>query len=95
MTRRGRDVKDILIRLRLAMFEAMGYAKDVLIQAIDPMRKYFQEYLPSGSFRLWVAKQGCAPITNIGLVIHSLPPSPNNLVGKEACVMNLVTLPEF
>jgi ribosomal protein S18 acetylase RimI-like enzyme len=89
------DEIDVLIQLRLAMFEAMGTEKDVLTQAIDPMRDYFQEHLPSGAFRVWVAEHQGEPIASIGLVIHSIPPSPKNLIGKEAYVMNLVTLPEF
>jgi len=34
-------------------------------------------------------------IASIGLVIHSVPPSPHNLVGKTGYIMNLVTLPEW
>jgi len=32
-------------------------------------------------------------IASIGLVIHSVPPSPHNLVGRVGYIMNLVTLP--
>ncbi len=35
------------------------------------------------------------PITLIGLVVHSVPPGPNNLVGKVGYLMNLVTLPAW
>jgi ribosomal protein S18 acetylase RimI-like enzyme len=35
------------------------------------------------------------PIASIGLVVHSVPPSPANLVGKVGYFMNLVTLPEW
>ena len=89
------DEIDVLVQLRLAMFEAMGYEKDILTQAIDPMRSYFQEHLPTGAFRVWVAEHQGVPIASIGDVIHSIPPSPKNLVGKEAYVMNLVTLPDY
>lgn len=83
-----------LVELRVAMFEAMGYEKEVLTQAIDSMRKYFEQHLPTGAFRVWVAEYEETPIASIGLVIHSIPPSPHNIVGKEAYIMNLVTLPE-
>ena len=86
---------DVLVQLRLAMFEAMGTKKDVLTQAIDPMRAYFQEHLPTRAFRVWIAEHQGEPIASIGLVIHSIPPSPQNTVGKNAYIMNLVTLPEF
>jgi len=89
------DEIDVLIDLRLAMFEAMGYEGQVLERAIDPMRNYFQEHLPSGAFRVWVAENQGETVASIGLVIHSIPPSPKNLIGKEAYVMNLVTLQEF
>lgn len=34
-------------------------------------------------------------IASIGLVIHSVPPGPHNLVGTVGYIMNLVTLPEW
>lgn len=34
-------------------------------------------------------------IASIGLVIHSVPPSPHNRVGKAGYIMNLVTLPAW
>ncbi len=34
-------------------------------------------------------------IASIGLVIHSVPPSSANLVGKVGYIMNLVTLPDW
>ncbi|MBE0635275.1 GNAT family N-acetyltransferase [Candidatus Bipolaricaulota bacterium] len=85
---------DALIGLRVAMFEAMGTPTDVLSRAVDPMRDYFEQHLPTGAFRVWIAVHQARPIASIGLVIHSVPPSPRNTVGKEAYIMNLVTLPE-
>jgi ribosomal protein S18 acetylase RimI-like enzyme len=35
------------------------------------------------------------PIASIGLVVHSVPPSPFNRVGREGYIMNLVTLPAW
>ena len=89
------DEIDVLTELRLAMFKAMGVEAEDLSQAIDPIRDYFQEHLPTGAFRVWVAEHNGTPIASIGLVLHSVPPSPHNAVGKEAYVMNLVTLPEY
>lgn len=34
-------------------------------------------------------------IASIGLVVHSAPPRPSNLVGKTGYIMNLVTLPAW
>jgi len=40
-------------------------------------------------------KRRAMPIASIGLVIHSTPPSPHNLVGQVGYIMNLVTLPPW
>jgi ribosomal protein S18 acetylase RimI-like enzyme len=89
------DDVDILVELRVAMFEAMGSQPDALSPAIGPMRDYFEQHLPTGAFRVWVAAHQKTPIASIGLVVHSIPPSPHNTVGKEAYIMNLVILPEY
>ena len=83
---------ETLVELRLAMFEAMGIERSELALAIAPMRIYFEQHLPTGAFRVWVAEHQKVPIAAIGLVIHSVPPSPWNITGKVAYIMNLVTL---
>lgn len=89
------DEIDVLIELRLAMFEAMGVEAEVLAQTAVSIRDYFEQHLPTGAFRVWVAECGGQPIASIGLVLHSIPPSPGNPTGKEAYIMNLVTLSEY
>ncbi|MBU1050543.1 GNAT family N-acetyltransferase [Candidatus Bipolaricaulota bacterium] len=89
------DEIDVLVELRVAMFEAMGHSKESLIPAIEPMREYFQQHLPTGAFRVWIAEYQGAPVASIGLVIHSIPPSPRNTRGEVAYIMNLITLPEY
>lgn len=86
------EVED-LVELRTAMFEAMGCDETALAGAIGPIRDYFEQHIPTGAFRVWVAEHQGTPVASIGLVLHSIPPSPKNLVGKEAYLMNLVTLP--
>ena len=88
------DEVETLVELRLAMFEAMGIDHSELTLAIAPMRTYFKQHLPTGDFRVWVAEHRDVPIAAIGLVIHSVPPSPHNMAGHVAYIMNLVTLPE-
>jgi ribosomal protein S18 acetylase RimI-like enzyme len=88
------DIEDLL-SLRVEMFKAMGHAESLSQRVIDAMRSYFEQYLPTGAFRVWVAEHKNVPIASIGLVIHSIPPSPSNAVGKEAYIMNLVTRPEY
>jgi GNAT superfamily N-acetyltransferase len=108
------------------MFEAMGYTDaEELDRMQEACLRYFEEQMPTGAFRVWVACVSGAdgvsagdeadsgqagtcgeesiadgdasdgePIASIGLVVHSVPPSPLNLVGKVGYIMNLVTLPE-
>ena len=87
------DVPD-LVALRRVMFEAMGYDDthklEQMCQASDA---YFREHIPAGTFRAWLADDDGKPIASIGLVIHSIPPSPNRLGSREAYIMSLVTLP--
>jgi len=94
---RPATVDDIpeLVALRRVLFEAMGYTDaDALGRMCEASEQYFAEHMPTGAFRVWVAEVDGRPIASIGLVVHSVPPSPRNLVGKEAYIMNLVTLPE-
>ena len=85
---------DLLIELRLSLFEAMGYEDEALTRLLGPTREYIERHLPTGAFRVWIAEYHGRPVASIGVVIHSKPPSPHNTVGKEAYIMNLVTRPE-
>jgi GNAT superfamily N-acetyltransferase len=89
------DVPDLVV-LRRAMFEAMGHTDS---GALDSMcvvsAEYFERDLPTGAFRAWVAEEDGRPIASIGLVVHRVPPSPGRPVGKEAYVMNFVTLSDY
>jgi GNAT superfamily N-acetyltransferase len=88
------DVRD-LVTLRRVMFEAMGHTDpDALDRMCEASAEFFERDLPTGAFRAWIAEQDGRPIASIGLVVHRVPPSPSRPVGKEAYVMNLVTLPD-
>ena len=88
------DVRD-LVALRRAMFEAMGHTDEGALERMcGASTEYFERNLPTGAFRVWVAEVEGRPVASIGLVIHSVPPSPNRPQGKEAYIMNLVTLPQ-
>jgi len=90
------DEIDILVGLRLFMFQAMGFDDEAMLHRVgEACRDYFGQHLPTGQFQIWVAEAESVVIASIGLVMHSIPPSPKNLVGKEAYLMNLVTLPEW
>jgi len=85
---------DVLVELRVALFEAMGQRGPLLDAAVPAIRAYIEDHLPSGAFRVWVAERGGTVVAAIGLVIHSVPPSPHNPDGREAYIMNLFTRPE-
>lgn len=97
MTLREARIGEIeaLIALRASMFEAMGHEAAEIEAALPSMRAYFAEHMATGAFRVWVAEADDQLVSSIGLVIHSIPPSPRNHVGKEAYVMNLVTMPAY
>ena len=85
---------DALIDLRLTMFRAMGFDDDTLLERVSvACYTYFEQHLPTSLFRAWVAEAKSDMVASIGLVMHSIPPSPRNLVGLEGYIMNLVTLP--
>lgn len=85
------DDLDVLVELRVALFEAMGQRGPLLDAAVPAIRSYIRQHLPSGAFRVWVAEHRDTVIAAIGLVIHSVPPSPTNPIGREAYIMNLFT----
>ena len=87
---------DDLIGLRRAMFEALGTEPAAIDRVVKACQRYFAEGMPSGDFRVWIARSNEGePIASIGLVVHSVPPSPHNLIGKVGYIMNLVTLPAW
>lgn len=87
------DIED-LVQLRRMMFEAMGHSDERALTAMcEESRRYFAEHIPTGAFRAWVAEDGGQAVASIGLVIHSIPPSPDRLKSQEAYIMSLVTSP--
>ena len=89
------DVPD-LVALRRVLFEAMGTEDEgALDRMCTASARYFEERIPPGLFRAWVAEEVGRPIGAIGLEIHRVPPSPCRLEGTKAYIMNLVTLPTY
>ena len=90
------DIPD-LVKLRRLMFESMGHDNHELLDAGDlAVETFFQEFIPVNKFQGWVAVNSHGDIvSNIGLIIDHHPPSPRNLSGKIAYLMNLCTLSNY
>jgi len=85
-----------LVMLRREMFEAMGFSDSSIVdQLAEASTRYFKRTIPKGDFRAWVAEADGMVVASIGLVIHDIPPTPQNLLGKEGYIMNLVTRPPW
>jgi len=86
-----------LVRLRLALHREVG---DVAADA-DPaqqkaaLRRSFEETLPTGAFRAWVAAASGRLVARSGLVLFRRPPSRCNLTGWEGYLMNRDTEPAW
>ena len=96
--REGRvDEIERLVELRMGMFEAMSLLDEKnRVRTRAACLAYFRETISSEAFRVWVAvSKAAVPIASVGLVVHSVPPSPANSIGKVGYIMNLVTLPEW
>lgn len=85
-----------LVAYRRAMFESMGFTDARLLTAMSAaMTEYLAWALPSGEYHGWVAVAGEETIASGGMVIHRLPPSPRNMDGREAYIMNIYTVPAW
>ncbi len=88
------DVPD-LVRLRRAMFEAMGFDDAAQLAAADAAAAaYFATAIPSGEFHGWLAFTSAnEAVGSGGAVIDQHPPGPSNLSGRSGYIMNVVTMP--
>jgi GNAT superfamily N-acetyltransferase len=83
-----------LIELRVALLRESG---DLAADA-DPgplvaaLRDYLARALPTGEFLAWVAETDGVIVASSGLNLFRRIPSPANLSGREAYVMNMYTV---
>ena len=90
------DVVD-LVRLRRAMFEAMGFDDAAQLDAADAaVAAYFGASIPSGEFHGWLAfAPSNEAVGSGGALIVQHPPGPSNLSGRSGYIMNVVTVPGY
>ena len=59
----------------------------------EATRKYLGEKMPSGEFLAWVAEVDSQIVATSGLVFFQRPPYNGNLLGLEAYILNIYTIP--
>jgi GNAT superfamily N-acetyltransferase len=64
-------------------------------ELIEATRTYLSENLPTEHFFAWVALAERCMIGISGLIFFQKPPTEENMIGLEAYVMNMYTLPEW
>jgi GNAT superfamily N-acetyltransferase len=93
----GLEELEEVVRLRLELMRAMGHFETDSEQAawVNVTRRYLEDALPEGRFHAWLAYVGEGAVACAGLVPFERPPSPTNLSGLEAYVLNIYTAPEW
>lgn len=85
---------DALVTLRRALFAEMGYRDEQVLEHVaGASAAYLVVAIPAGGFRGWVAEAQGTVVASGGLVIHPVPPTPQNTAGKEGYIMNMYTCP--
>lgn len=86
-----------LAQLRCALMREMGAVAEEDVPALaEATRRYLAAELPAGGFHSWVVCDEAGTIIACsGLVFAQKPPSPSNLGGREAYVMNMYTVPAW
>ncbi len=96
---REATVEDIplLLRHRRLMFESMGFVDQTRNDAMDlEVAAYLAEAIPSGEYRGWLATNSeGVTLGGIGLTLIQLAPSPRNMRGRYAYLLNLYVEQEY
>lgn len=92
----GRADIPVLIELRLAMFQAMGRNDPTILAEVAAAGEtYFNNHIPAGSYRGWLAEVDGQIAATGGLVMRQAPPTYHNLSGRDGYVMSVYTRPAF
>ncbi|HWE62017.1 MAG TPA: GNAT family N-acetyltransferase [Chloroflexota bacterium] len=88
---------DTLVQFRCRLMEEIGHLPpdaDVT-ELAEATEQYLTDHMLDQTFIAWVAEQEGRIIGTGGLVFLERPPSPDNLAGLEAYIMNMYTVPEW
>lgn len=83
-----------LVALRAAFLAEVAGVDPADPQLLGALRAYFHNSLTTGQFVAYVAEYDGRIIATSGLVFHQYPPTPANLSGRAAYIMNMYTLPD-
>lgn len=91
------DDLDVLTNLRVTFLEQLGDLTDEYHREAfrGATYAYLREALPAGKFLAWVAEFEERIVGTSGLVLFEQAPTPSNLSGVEAYILNMYTLPEW
>jgi GNAT superfamily N-acetyltransferase len=85
-----------LVRFRSALFKEIGRLKGEEEKSFEKAcEQFFTQYIPQDRFISWIAEDNGNVVAVSGLVFFQKPPSPGNLTGKVAYIMNMYTLTEW
>lgn len=89
------DDVESLVALRATFLAEVASADPTDPALLSALRRYFAAAVPAGEFVAALAVHDGRVVASSGLVYHRHPPSPGNLAGCEAYVMNMYTLPAW
>jgi GNAT superfamily N-acetyltransferase len=89
------DDVNVLVKLRAAFLAEVSGASSSDPTLLAALTSYFHRALPSDEFVGYLAQMDDQIVATSGLVYHRHPPSPANIQGCEAYVMNVYTLPTW
>src|SRR5436309_435460 len=87
------DDVESLVALRMAFLAEVSEADPADAALLTALRRYFATVVPAGEFVAAIAEHDGQVVASSGLVYHCHPPSPANMAGCEAYVMNMYTVP--
>jgi GNAT superfamily N-acetyltransferase len=86
---------DTVVELRATFLAEVSGASSENSMLLDALNSYFRRALPSGEYVAYLAECDQQIVATSGLVYHRHPPSPSNIQGCEAYLMNVYTRPAW
>lgn len=86
-----------LVELRIALLQEVGNIKnkEESDKVRDANKKYYDEHLNKGAFISFVAESQGKIIGTSGVILISRPPYIHNLLGIDAYIMSVYTIPNY